>query len=106
MRFKKWSFMNLNPKSRSDAVGMATGYVLDDRGVGVRVPIGSRIFSFPQRRPALGLAQPPLQWALETLSLGVKRKGSEAGHSPPTRAEVKKTFIYIYIYSSIRLYDI
>jgi hypothetical protein len=29
------------------AVGIATGYVLDDRGVGVRVPVGSRLFSAP-----------------------------------------------------------
>jgi hypothetical protein len=27
------------------AVGIATGYGLDGRGVGVRVPVGSRIFS-------------------------------------------------------------
>jgi hypothetical protein len=31
------------------AVGIATGYGLDERGVGVRVPVGSRIFSFPNR---------------------------------------------------------
>jgi hypothetical protein len=30
---------------RDTAVGMATGYAMDDRGVGVRVPVGSRIFS-------------------------------------------------------------
>jgi hypothetical protein len=28
---------------------IATGYGLDDRGVGVPVPVGSRIFSFPRR---------------------------------------------------------
>jgi hypothetical protein len=28
------------------------------------------------------------------LSLGVKRPGREADHSPPTSAEVKKTWIY------------
>jgi hypothetical protein len=27
-------------KSRDSAVGIATGYVLDDQGVGVRVPLG------------------------------------------------------------------
>jgi hypothetical protein len=37
-------------KSRDRVVGIATGYGLDDRGVGVQVPIGSRIFS-PPRRP-------------------------------------------------------
>jgi hypothetical protein len=30
-------------------VGIATGYVVDDRGVGVRVPVGSRIISSPSR---------------------------------------------------------
>jgi hypothetical protein len=36
-------------ESRGSAVGIATGYGLDDRGVGVRVPVGSRIFSSPRR---------------------------------------------------------
>jgi hypothetical protein len=35
--------------SRESAVGIATGYGLDDQGVGVRVPLGSRIFSSPRR---------------------------------------------------------
>jgi hypothetical protein len=35
--------------SRDSSVGIATGYGLDDRGVGVRVPVGSRIFSSPRR---------------------------------------------------------
>jgi hypothetical protein len=32
-------------RSRDSAVGIATGYGLDDREVGVRVPVGSRIIS-------------------------------------------------------------
>jgi hypothetical protein len=32
---------------RGSVVGIATGYGLDNRGIGVRVPIGSRIFSSP-----------------------------------------------------------
>jgi hypothetical protein len=32
---------------RDSLIGIATGYGLDDRGVGVRVPVGSRIFSSP-----------------------------------------------------------
>jgi hypothetical protein len=36
-------------KSRNRAVGIATGYGLDDQGVGVRVPVGTRIFNFPCR---------------------------------------------------------
>jgi hypothetical protein len=37
-------------RSRDSSVGIATGYGLDDRGVGVRVPVGSRMF-FSSRRP-------------------------------------------------------
>jgi hypothetical protein len=46
-------------RSLDSAVGIATGYGLDDRGVGVRVPAGSRIFS-SSRRPdrLLGPTQP------------------------------------------------
>jgi hypothetical protein len=33
--------------SRDSVVGIATSYGLDDRGVGVRVAVGSRIFSPP-----------------------------------------------------------
>jgi hypothetical protein len=43
--------------SRDSAVGTATGYGLNDRGVGVQVPLGSRIFS-SLRRPD-GLWGPP-----------------------------------------------
>jgi hypothetical protein len=34
--------------SRDSVVGIATGYGVDERGVGVRVPVGSRIFSSPR----------------------------------------------------------
>jgi hypothetical protein len=30
-------------------VGVATGYGLNDRGVGVRVPLGAKIFTSPYR---------------------------------------------------------
>jgi hypothetical protein len=36
-------------RSRDSAVGIATGYRLDYRGVWVRVPVGSRISSSPRR---------------------------------------------------------
>jgi hypothetical protein len=76
--------------SRGSAVGIATGYWLDDGGVVVRVPVGPRIFLFlAASRPALGSIQSRIQWAP-----GVKRPGLEAHHSPPTSAEVKKTWIY------------
>jgi hypothetical protein len=41
---------SLEYKLRRDSVdGIATGYGLGDRRVGVRVPVGSRILSFPRR---------------------------------------------------------
>jgi hypothetical protein len=36
-------------ESRDSIVGLMTGYWLDDRCVGVRVPVGLRIFSSPRR---------------------------------------------------------
>jgi hypothetical protein len=72
-------------------VGIATGYGLDDRGVGIRVPVGSRIFTSPCRPDQLGRPTQPLnQWVPGALSPGAKRPGCEAYHSPPTSAEVKK----------------
>ncbi|PNF41768.1 hypothetical protein B7P43_G03442, partial [Cryptotermes secundus] len=56
--------------SRDSAVSIVIGYGLDDRVVGVRIPGRSRTFSFPMR---------------------------EADHSPPSNAEVKKTWIFIPI---------
>jgi hypothetical protein len=41
-------------------------------------------------RAALGPTQPPIRWVTGALSLGVKRSGREADHSPPSSAEVKK----------------
>jgi hypothetical protein len=39
---------------------------------------------------SLGPTQSPIQWVPWALSLGVKRQGREADHSPPSSAEVKK----------------
>jgi hypothetical protein len=41
-------------------------------------------------RTALGPTQPPIQWIPGALSLGVKRQGHEADHSPTSSAEVKQ----------------
>jgi hypothetical protein len=78
---------------RDSVVGIASGYGLDDRGVGVRVPVESRIF-FTSSRPALGSTQPPIQWVPGALSPGVKRQWREGDHSLPTSSEVKKMWIY------------
>jgi hypothetical protein len=58
-------------------VGIATGYGVDDLGVEIRVPVGSRIF-FKSSRPFLWPAQPPIQCVPGALSPGVKRPGREA----------------------------
>jgi hypothetical protein len=70
--------------SRDGAVGNATGYRLDDRGVRVQLPVASRIF-FTLSRTSVRPTQLPIQ---------SKQSGREADHSPPTSAEVKKTWIY------------
>jgi hypothetical protein len=68
-------------------------YGLDDWGVGVRVPVGWRIFP-KSSRPVLGPAQPPIQWVPGAFSPEVKWPGREADYSPPASAEVKKIWIY------------
>jgi hypothetical protein len=60
------------------AVGIATGYRLDDRRVGVRVPVWSRIFSSPRRPHRLCGPHSLLSNGYRgALSLGVKRQGRE-----------------------------
>jgi hypothetical protein len=59
----------------------------NDRGVGIRVPVGDKNFPFStSSRPALGPTLPPIQWVPGALSPVVKRPGGEADHSPPTSA--------------------
>jgi hypothetical protein len=82
--------------SRDSAVGIATTYELNDRGVGVPSP--GRVKNFlvsTSFRPTLGPTQPHIEWVPGTFTLGVKRPGREADHSPPTSVEVKKTWVYI-----------
>jgi hypothetical protein len=50
----------------------------------------ARGWEFLSLPPALGPTHPPNQWVPEALSLGVKRPGRKADHSPPSRAEVKE----------------
>jgi hypothetical protein len=91
-------------RSQDSAVGRTTGYGLDDRGVGVRVPVGSRIFSSPRRPDQLW--GPPSLYPIGAgdLSLGVKRPGREVDHSPLTNTEVKK--MWIYTSTPIRLHGV
>jgi hypothetical protein len=78
-----------NWESRDSSVGIALGYGLGDRSSRVRFRAGIFLFTTGSRT-ALGPTQPPIQLVPGTLSLGVKRPGREADHSPPSSAEVKK----------------
>jgi hypothetical protein len=59
------------------------GYGLDDRGFDSRQRLGIFLF-VTLSRSALEPTQPPIQWVPGDLSLGVKRPGLEAKHSPPS----------------------
>jgi hypothetical protein len=48
-------------------------------------------------RQALRSTQPPTQWVLGVLSLGIKWPVHEADHSPPSSAEVKNAWSYTSI---------
>jgi hypothetical protein len=88
--FSELYYIRYSPDS---VVGIATGYGLNDRGVGVRVPAGARNFS-TSFRPVLGPTHPLVQCVPGVLSPGVKRPGSDADLSPPPSAEVKRIWIY------------
>jgi hypothetical protein len=69
--------------------GIALSYGRDGRGFESRQGLGIFLFTTASR-PALGPTQPPIQWVQGPLSLGVKRPGREADHSPPCGTEVKE----------------
>jgi hypothetical protein len=61
-------------RSRDSVVGTATGYRLDDRGVGVQSPGKSKISLLStSSRSDMGTTQPPIQWVPVSLSPVVKR---------------------------------
>jgi hypothetical protein len=76
----KYSPQHPVTKYPQSVVGIGTGYGLDDSGLRVRVPVGSRILFSTSSRPTLGLTQLPIKWVLGALSSRVKRPGREADH--------------------------
>jgi hypothetical protein len=81
--------------SRDSWVGIAAGYRLDGRMIGVRFPAGAGNFSL-RHHVQTGTEAHPASCAIGTgiPSLGVKRLGREAAHSPPSSAEVKNAWSY------------
>jgi hypothetical protein len=80
--------------SRDSSVGIATAYGLDDRGAGVRVPVGSE-FSLLYI-VCTGSGAHPASYPMGTggsFPEG-KAQGREADHSPPASAEFKEMWIY------------
>jgi hypothetical protein len=73
--------------------GIALDYEPDDREFETREGLGIFLFTTVSR-PVLGSTQPPIQWVLGALSLGAKRPGREADHTPPSSAEVKNAWSY------------
>jgi hypothetical protein len=87
--------------NRDSVVGIVTAYGLDDGGAGVRVPVGSRIFTSPIVQTGSGVH--PISYTMGSggSSTGVKWLGREADHSPPTSAEVKKMWIYTFTHPCV-----
>jgi hypothetical protein len=71
----------------------ATGWTIGVLGFDSRRGLGIFLFTTASRT-ALGPTQPPIEWVPGALSLGVKRPGREADHSPPSSAEVKNSWSY------------
>jgi hypothetical protein len=67
----------------------ATGWTIGVLGFDSRRGLGIFLLTTASGT-ALGATQPPIQWVLGTLPLGIKRPEREADNSPPSSAEVKE----------------
>jgi hypothetical protein len=84
------SYQN-DTRSRDSSVVTATGYEMDDREIGVRVPVGSRNFFLNVVHTGSGTHTASYTMGTGALSSSVKRSEREIDSSPSTSAEVKKT---------------
>jgi hypothetical protein len=75
----------------------ATGWTIGILGFDSRRGRGIFLFTTASRT-VLGPTQPPIQWVPGALSLGVKRPGCQADHSPPSSAEVEE-WVELYPHS-------
>jgi hypothetical protein len=75
------------------AVGIATGYGLDDKESEFVYCWGQE-FSVLHFQTSSGVHPPSYLMGTGGPLLGVKRPGREADHSPPTSTEVKKMWVY------------
>jgi hypothetical protein len=77
--------------NHDSSVSIALGYVLDDRGSRVQFLVGAGNFS-PHHCVQNGSGAHPASCPVGTRapSLGVKRPGREADHSPPSSIKVKE----------------
>lgn len=78
----------------NSVVGIATGFGLDGRGFGVRVPLGAKFSLIHDFHVGSGVTQPLIQWVPREISSGIKRRGREANHSTLTSAKLKNMWIY------------
>jgi hypothetical protein len=96
--------VSTNWKFRLTCVGIATGYGMEDRVIGVRFPVRTGNFSLRHHIQTGSGAHPAsYEWVPGVLSLGVKRPGREANQSPPSSAEVKE-YVGLYLHSPIHLH--
>jgi hypothetical protein len=71
----------------------ATSWTIGVLGFDSRRGLGIFLYTTASRT-VLVPAQPPMEWVLGALSLGLKRPGREADYSPPSSAEVKNAWSY------------